>query len=365
MPRWDALDKELPPPQYLVARLSAEEQAEYKEMRALLTKWRDNARHAATAGKRQIYLDRSKDQVALMWEMVQPQWVETELRNPRKRYKVSPLLPEPPAEAPVKKIHFVWIQSHTWTWRDSQVFGWCEREWRALHGGWTVEVHDGPSIEAMLGTFYPEILETYVDDTTVLGQKVDLAKYALLDHYGGAIVDFDLLPFVSMDLWLPAKPLVLVNNQAEGRSTNNDFMYATCKSLCSDLLRMACDKIKHAKSKSLYTNKPARLVINTTGPATLTAWAQGKGITPECVVDRWYANERGRSTFPCVAASELKMLALHSLSWRNERPAPMFNHFSRARSMAEQAGLLNPAVRRLPQMAINFFNDMESESEAE
>ena len=257
-------------------------------------------------------------------------------------------------------IHFVWIQSHTWTWQDSQVFQWCEREWRALHAGWTVEVHDGPSIEAMLGTCYPEVLETYTDVTTVLGQKVDLAKYALLDQYGGAVIDFDVMPFVSMNQWLPPKALVLVNNKADGIGVNNDFMYGKCKSLCADLLRMACDKIKHAKAKALYIDKPCRLVINTSGPATLTAWSRAKGIAPSSVVDRWYADQPARS----VVASELKMLAFHSLSWRSTAStAPTFDQFAGARAVAERAGWLDPERRRLPQLAVKFFNLLESDRE--
>ncbi len=183
-----------------------------------------------------------------MWDIVKPQWDESEVRSPpQKRFNVAPLVPVVAAEAPIKKIHFVWIQSHPWTWKDSQVFLWFEREWRALHEDWTVEVHDGPSIEAMLGTHYPEVLETYMDVTTVLGQKVDLAKYALLDLYGGAVVDFDVIPFVSMNQWLPPKALVLVSNKADG-SVNNAFMYAKCESLCrSPALGMREDQARQGK----------------------------------------------------------------------------------------------------------------------
>ena len=212
----------------------------------------------------------------------------------------------------------------------------------------------------MLGTCYLEVLETYTDVTTVLGQKVDLAKYALLDQYGGAVIDFDVMPFVSMNQWLPPKALVLVNNKADGIGVNNDFMYGKCKSLCADLLRMACDKIKHAKAKALYIDKPCRLVINTSGPATLTAWSRAKGIAPSSVVDRWYADQPARS----VVASELKMLAFHSLSWRSTAStAPTFDQFAGARAVAERAGWLDPERRRLPQLAVKFFNLLESDRE--
>ena len=87
--------------------MSPDEQAEYKVNRGLLTKWRDNARHAATVVNREKFMNQIKDMVALMWEMVKPQWIETENRSPRKRYKVSPLLPEPAAEARLKHARLV------------------------------------------------------------------------------------------------------------------------------------------------------------------------------------------------------------------------------------------------------------------
>ena len=210
----------------------------------------------------------------------------------------------------------------------------------------------------MLSIHYPDVLETYMDVATVLGQKVDLAKYAILDQYGGAVVDFDVMPFVSMNQWLPPSPLVVVNDKTDG-SVNNDFMYGKCKSLCADLLRMACDKIKHAKEKDLYTDMPCRLVINTTGPRTITAWSRAKNLVVASIVDRWYADQPSQS----VVAPELVMMAFHALTWRSASEAPTFDQFAGARAKAERAGWLDPERRRLPQLAVKFFNLIESDRE--
>lgn len=134
-----------------------------------------------------------------------------------------------------KKLHQIWLQGKENLPKEYQKYS---QKYRDLHSsnGWSYHLWDDKQIRDLINNYFPHISQTY-DQYELWIMKVDLAKYAILAHEGGIIVDMDTDPkksFEELLAYTQNKPTFIFQNHStmfpynlinSMRKTNNHFLY--------------------------------------------------------------------------------------------------------------------------------------------
>ena len=116
---------------------------------------------------------------------------------------------------------------------------------------WKHIIWDDKSIRKLITVHYPQYLSLY-NYFDIMVQKIDLAKYIIIYHYGGVYIDMD------MDC---VKDLTkLINKQTNVPSVDNSTAsgyqgYSTLTDAARDVARGKLDKSSYAKIKEAFASK--------------------------------------------------------------------------------------------------------------
>lgn len=124
------------------------------------------------------------------------------------------------------------------TWKDAEVperFAAAQASWRRHHPEWEYRLWTDADLEDFVARQFPEYLELYRSYPDHI-QRVDAARYMILNHFGGVYADLDIIcerPFDDLrgyDVVLPAtEPLGVSNDLMAGRQGSEFFAFAVTR----------------------------------------------------------------------------------------------------------------------------------------
>ena len=86
-----------------------------------------------------------------------------------------------------KIIHQIWWQGFN---NLPSIFKTYHQSWVKLHPNWEIIIWDQKKVINLLKKYYPKLLNL-LENYPYMIQKIDMAKYVILYHYGGFYVDMD------------------------------------------------------------------------------------------------------------------------------------------------------------------------------
>ena len=135
----------------------------------------------------------------------------------------------------VRKIHQIWLQGES---KLPAKYGRYSQMYQDINipYGWSYKLWDDKQIRKLIKNNYPSILICIYDNYPFWVMRVDLAKYCILNHEGGLIIDMDTRPKQSFEKLIPMtqnRPTFLLQKSSKTlaflasplNKTNNHFLY--------------------------------------------------------------------------------------------------------------------------------------------
>lgn len=88
-----------------------------------------------------------------------------------------------------KIIHQIWFQGQREI--TNPYHRYCQSLWKQQHPGWTYWLWDAKAIEQLVASQYPEFRSLY-EAYPLMIERIDVAKYFILEQYGGFYMDIDI-----------------------------------------------------------------------------------------------------------------------------------------------------------------------------
>lgn len=177
-----------------------------------------------------------------------------------------------------KIIHQTWKTEHV-----PQIWQAAQASCKEQNPDWEYKLWTDASAREFIQQHYPNLLHTY-DSYPYNIQRADAMRYAILDHYGGAYIDLDIVCRRPLD-YLRSYEVVLPKTWPVGFS--NDFMMSAPKHPFMQALVHSLTSYSH----SLGSKYPT--VMFSTGPMFVTlkaTWYKAKrqlAILPDAVYGKY------------------------------------------------------------------------------
>lgn len=181
-----------------------------------------------------------------------------------------------------KTIHRIWWQGEA---KLPKEYAAMLRSCKDANPGYKQKVWDEKSVAKLIGDHYPELRPLF-QKYKILHQKIDAAKYLILDHEGGIYVDMDVTCLKKFDEVLKLKKdetAVVSKSKVSGiivsavtlNMLNNGVFAAEAKSPLTRALVGSLIKSEKDNAWQKYV-WPSLYLFNTTGPTyfTVVAWSE-------------------------------------------------------------------------------------------
>lgn len=164
-----------------------------------------------------------------------------------------------------KIIHQIWWQGLDKLPKKYHNF---RETWINKHPGWKIIYWNKINIYQLINLYYPS-LKVLIDDYPLMIQKIDMAKYLILYHYGGFYVDMDTICNKSFNNLYQIKEFQnydLICSQMEVfpyiKIINNGVIFSKPN---NSVILMVINSLKKYKKKEFYQNHDL-YVMQSTGP---------------------------------------------------------------------------------------------------
>ena len=193
-------------------------------------------------------------------------------------------------------IHQIFLRFDERALADYPLFVESKRAWENM-AGWTYKLWDDQAVEALCKDKCPQLLATY-GALRYPVQRVDLAKYMIAHHYGGLIVDLDILPLCHADAIIPKRCAYLFDRCSRKRVIANDFFYVGGEGL-PGICEYFVQNLVRVNQIDAYKTRKMRYVFHTSGPDFFTRYLKQTGLDPHraAISDRIFAHAPQRETW--------------------------------------------------------------------
>ncbi len=161
------------------------------------------------------------------------------------------------------------IIHQTWKTRDiPSVWHKSHVEWQRLHPTWTYRLWTDEDLRNLVVDHYPEMLKVY-DDFPYPIQRVDMARYMILDRHGGVYSDLDLIPVTPIDPFLVGSMDVYLVHSGNVKTCLTNALMASVPGapLWKRILRTICSLEDFHRRRSILTHLSKHMyIMETTGP---------------------------------------------------------------------------------------------------
>lgn len=152
--------------------------------------------------------------------------------------------------------------------------------WKKYHPNYKYILWDKKMIDELIRNNYPQYYDTYLDLKHMV-QKIDMAKYIILYHYGGIYVDMDCECLKSVDNFIKGKQVILAKlylnsfekllifglDYAFDDVIQNGIMFSTKE---HPFFKNLVDNIVSVDKTKYLFETDINYIFRTTGPGLLT-----------------------------------------------------------------------------------------------
>ena len=215
---------------------------------------------------------------------------------------------------PAKSIHQVFLPlERRDKLEDYPLFARSQAAFRGMRG-WDYRTWDEPSVDELCQARYPGIWGTYRKLPYPI-QRVDLAKYMILDTYGGFYADLDVIPKCHLSELVGDQPY-LFDWCSRKNVIANDLMYVREPNGLPGIFDYFLSNLRRLNSIPAYRERRMRFVFHSTGPDFWTRYVKkaGLGQYVDRLSNRSFADPK--QAHRNVRVAHPKFEILHQLSWK-------------------------------------------------
>jgi len=216
---------------------------------------------------------------------------------------------------PVKRIHQIFFRFDGRRLQDYPVFVQSRRAFESMQG-WRYKLWREAGVARLCRNHYPQLWNLYKTLPYDI-QRVDLAKYMIVDWYGGAFSDLDIIPRCSLDQIVGAEPYVF-DRCSRKHVIANDFFYAGQRHRLPGIFAYFEENLKRIDAIPAYKQRRFRYVCHTTGPDFFTRYLKRAGLAEylTALSNRFFLDPEQRHRH--VRARDPKIDVYHHVSWASQ-----------------------------------------------
>ena len=213
---------------------------------------------------------------------------------------------------PATTIHQIFLPFDGRALEDYPLFACSQAAFRGMRG-WDYRIWDEPSVDELCQARYPGIWEAYRQLPFQI-QRVDLAKYMILDTYGGFYADLDVIPKCHLSELVGNQPY-LFDWCSRQNVIANDVMYVGHGGL-PGIFDYFLSNLRRVNNIAAYKQRRMRFVFHSTGPDFWTRYLKNAGLARHAqrLSNRSFADPR--QAHRNVRVANPKFQIVHQLSWR-------------------------------------------------
>ena len=213
---------------------------------------------------------------------------------------------------PVRRVHQIYFNFDGRALQDHPLFARSHDSFRGMRG-WTYRLWDESSIEHLCKSKYPSLWGVYRRLKFPI-QRVDLAKYMVLDTFGGVYADLDVLPKFHVGEIVGDRPY-LFDWCSRRHVIANDFMFVGSGGL-PGVFEYFKSNLARVNEIPAYQKRRMRYVFHTTGPDFWSRYLKTTGLAQhvERISNRSFPDPK--QTHRNIRVREPKLEIVHQLSWR-------------------------------------------------
>ena len=216
-----------------------------------------------------------------------------------------------------KIIHQIWWQGMNQLPNKYHNF---RKSWIDLHPNWKIIYWDKKKIYSLIKFNYP-ILKKIVDDYPFMIQKIDMAKYIILYHYGGFYVDMDTVCHKSFKNLYQIKEFEcydFVCSQMEVlpffKIINNGIIFSKPK---HTILLLILNNLKKYQKKQIYQNQDL-YIMESTGPIFFNQMIDEYKTNSILILSENFLESCSLKDYPNCTKKGEYMTHYHTLSWTTD-----------------------------------------------
>jgi len=187
----------------------------------------------------------------------------------------------------------------------------ASRDMFAAMVGWQYYLWDEAMVDGVIQERYPQIWETYHSLPHTI-QRLDAAKYIIIDCVGGAYADLDVRPITHLDN-IVTSPCTF-DFCSRAHIVANDFLYSEIG--LPGIFEYLSMNLARIQTIPIYAIWKMRYVFQTTGPDFFTRYLKRAGLDHHVkhLSTRMFIDSKQK--FREIVNPDAKLMVLHHVSWK-------------------------------------------------
>ena len=172
------------------------------------------------------------------------------------------------------------------------------REW-SKKNGFRYMLHNEASIDKVMTSKDRQMRARVKREGRLPFINIDWGKYIVLNHYGGAYIDLDVLPKPNSLSYLERPPPILSSwRDKRGSAFCNNQVLVFDKGTLTDAIKYAYSEYDKKSKNKIYDEWKARFLFQVAGPKMLCRWARDNGINYQKDFNRFFIDKETQTWMP-------------------------------------------------------------------
>ena len=179
-------------------------------------------------------------------------------------------------------------------WRE-----WCKKN------GFRYMLHNEASLDKVMNSKDRQMRARVKRDGRHNFINLDWGKYLVMNYYGGAYIDLDVLHKPNSLSYLQRPPPILSSWSGDGSRPNtkaglwcNSQVLVFDKGTARELLDYAYKEYEKKSKIASYKDRPVRFYFQVAGPKMICRWARDNGIDYQKDFNRFFIDEESQAWLP-------------------------------------------------------------------
>lgn len=192
-----------------------------------------------------------------------------------------------------KIIHQIFLKISDKTMADYD-YDKNSQEWRkwCKANGYRYMLHNEASISNVMTSKDKEMRARVKREGRVPFINIDWGKLIVLNHYGGAYIDLDVLPTPKSKIYLERPPPIISSwRNKRGDPICNNQVLVFNKGTARSVLDFAYKQYEQKAKMRIYEERKIRFLFQVAGPRMVCKWARENGIKYQKDFHRYFIDK--------------------------------------------------------------------------
>lgn len=169
---------------------------------------------------------------------------------------------------------------------------WCKSN------GYRYMLHNESSLDKIMTSKDRQMRNRVSKDKRHNFINLDWGKYLVMNHYGGAYVDLDVLPKSNSNIYLERPTPILSSWKGGGKVWCNSQVLVFDKGTVRELLDYSYKEYDRLSKIRSYNERPVRFYFQVAGPKMICRWARENDIPYQKDFNRFFIDKETTAWIP-------------------------------------------------------------------